>query len=221
MDVLSEQIEYYRARAAEYDEWWFRQGRYDRGPEVNAQWFAEVEQVQTALASFEPRGKVLELACGTGNWSRELANYADELTLVDSSPEVLAINAARVAHPNTRRLQADLFSWQPDQQYDVVFFSFWLSHVPPEQFEPFWRTVAAALKSAGRVFLIDSLDDARATSPDQASVRSRRTLNDGREFNIIKIFYTPHSLREHLAPLDWTADLHATPNYFLYGSAIR
>ena len=30
--VLSDQIAYYRARAGEYDEWWFRTGRYDRGP---------------------------------------------------------------------------------------------------------------------------------------------------------------------------------------------
>ena len=29
--LLDEQIAYYRARAAEYDDWWFRRGRYDRG----------------------------------------------------------------------------------------------------------------------------------------------------------------------------------------------
>jgi demethylmenaquinone methyltransferase/2-methoxy-6-polyprenyl-1,4-benzoquinol methylase len=29
--TLKEQIEYYRARAAEYDEWHLRTGRYDRG----------------------------------------------------------------------------------------------------------------------------------------------------------------------------------------------
>ena len=32
-ELLGEQVEYYRARAEEYDEWFFRQGRYDRGPE--------------------------------------------------------------------------------------------------------------------------------------------------------------------------------------------
>lgn len=30
-DILQEQIQYYRDRASEYDEWFFRQGRYDRG----------------------------------------------------------------------------------------------------------------------------------------------------------------------------------------------
>jgi hypothetical protein len=30
-DVLEEQRRYYRARAPEYDDWWQRRGRYDRG----------------------------------------------------------------------------------------------------------------------------------------------------------------------------------------------
>ena len=34
--LLREQLDYYRARAAEYDQWWLRQGRYDRGAALNA-----------------------------------------------------------------------------------------------------------------------------------------------------------------------------------------
>jgi demethylmenaquinone methyltransferase/2-methoxy-6-polyprenyl-1,4-benzoquinol methylase len=40
--ILANQIEYYRARAGEYDQWFLRQGRYDRGPSDNADWFREV-----------------------------------------------------------------------------------------------------------------------------------------------------------------------------------
>ena len=32
---------YYRERAPEYDDWWFRRGRFDRGEEANARWFGE------------------------------------------------------------------------------------------------------------------------------------------------------------------------------------
>ena len=49
MNALSSQLDYYRARAAEYDEWWLRRGRYDRGAALNAQWFAEAAEVQAAL----------------------------------------------------------------------------------------------------------------------------------------------------------------------------
>jgi SAM-dependent methyltransferase len=75
---------------------------------LKAHWDAEIEQVRQALAEFNPRGNVLELASGTGIWSGELARFADALTLVDSSPEAMAINAARVEHPRVRRVHADL-----------------------------------------------------------------------------------------------------------------
>ena len=65
--VLTEQIDYYEARAAEYDEWIDRRGHYDRGPEANARWHRELDQVRQRLAEAELTGALLELAPGTGN----------------------------------------------------------------------------------------------------------------------------------------------------------
>jgi hypothetical protein len=59
--LLREQIAYYQARAGEYDEWFFRRGRYDRGPELNGRWFNEVDILRRALGSFKPAGDILEL----------------------------------------------------------------------------------------------------------------------------------------------------------------
>src|SRR5437667_564581 len=78
--VLREQLDYYRARAAEYDQWWLRQGRYDRGAALNAQWFADAAMVASALEAFRPSGRILELACGTGIWSERLLPFASRLT---------------------------------------------------------------------------------------------------------------------------------------------
>lgn len=64
--LLAEQARYYRERAGEYEDWWFRRGRYDHGPEANARWFADAAEVQDALERFGPAGDILELACGTG-----------------------------------------------------------------------------------------------------------------------------------------------------------
>ena len=50
--ILAEQVAYYRKRAGEYDEWWFRTGRYDHGEELNAAWHADVREVESALASW-------------------------------------------------------------------------------------------------------------------------------------------------------------------------
>lgn len=137
--MLEEQLEYYRARAPEYDEWWFRRGRYDRGPEANERWFADQAVLEAAVAAFEPRGNVLELACGTGLWTEKLLPFASRVTVVDGSPEMLALTRRKLGSPKLRLVEADLFAWEPDDAFEVVFFSFWLSHVPPERFEAFWK----------------------------------------------------------------------------------
>ncbi len=221
-ELLRQQIEYYRARAPEYDDWFLRRGRYDRGPEANADWFAEVSLVRAALAEFDPAGDVLELACGTGLWTEPLLAAARRITAVDAAPETLALNRGRLQNPAVRYIRADLFTWQPEEKFDVVFFGFWLSHIPPDKFESFWRMVASALKPGGRMFFVDSKYEATSTArdhrlgdPGDGSVVRR--LNDGREFRIVKNFYTAEALAGRLRPLGWTTRIRETARYFLYG----
>ncbi len=234
--MLSEQLAYYRARAREYDDWWFRTGRYDRGQEVNARWFAEVAQLEALLERVGPRGEVLELACGTGLWTRRLAGVADHLTAVDAAPEVLAINRARLAaceddggsrHAEVSYVQADLFEWEPPaHRFDLCVFCFWLSHVPEERFAGFWERVATALKPGGRVLFIDSSRSERSKARDhtisaEGDPVERRRLDDGREFEIVKRYYTPDRLRAQLAELGWHGELGTTPEFFVHGVVTR
>jgi demethylmenaquinone methyltransferase/2-methoxy-6-polyprenyl-1,4-benzoquinol methylase len=244
--IIQQQIAYYRSRAGEYDEWFLRQGRYDHGEALNRAWFQEVEQVRRALERFGPEGSVLELACGTGLWTQQLLLHAGRITALDASAEVIALNQQRLRElkqgslaygspspdtngssslsnsPWVRYIQADLFTWQPEETYDVVFFSFWLSHVPTRLFEPFWSMVKSCLKPGGRVFFIDSKYEPTSTARDHTlpamqAETSKRRLNDGSEFEIVKIFYDPGRLEERLQRMGWDARVAETPSYFLYG----
>jgi SAM-dependent methyltransferase len=225
--ILAQQLAYYRARAAEYEEWFLRQGRYDRGPALNARWFAEVGEVAAALDRFGLAGDMLELACGTGLWTERLLPHARSLTAVDASPEVIALNRGRLGSADVTYVHADLFQWEPPaSSYDVVFFSFWVSHVPPERFEAFWRLVARALRPRGRFFLIDSRREPSSTAvdhrlPDRSAVTQSRRLNNGREFEIYKIYYEPDHLTGRLESLGWSASVSETPTYFLYATGQR
>jgi SAM-dependent methyltransferase len=227
--TLEQQLHYYRARAGEYDDWWSRTGRYDRGPDANAAWFAEVATLEAALAAFGARGNVLELACGTGLWTRHLATSADQLTAVDGAPEVLAINRARTEAlgASVTYVQADLFSWEPPRHaFDACVFAFWLSHVPEERFASFWAMVAEALQPGGRVLFIDSERAQRSkardhTLPAEPSSLERRRLDDGREFEIVKRYYEPSPLRTRLAELGWDCEPRSTGEFFIYATATR
>lgn len=223
--LLDHQIAYYRARAQEYDQWFLRQGRYDRGPEHRRQWLGEVEEIETVLRSTVHDAHVLELACGTGLWTRRLAENNVHVVAIDSSPEVIAINRERVESANVEYVAADIFSWVPPANFDVVFFSFWLSHVPPARFEEFWAIVKAALKPGGQAFFIDSLMEQTSSAKDHGPLDesgiSQRRLNDGREFNIVKIFYQPPELEQRLAEMGWTGWVRSTSTFFLYGLMTR
>lgn len=112
--MLAEQIAYYRARAGEYDDWWYRRGRYILPPDLEHGWFADVAEAEAALHEFAPTGRVLELACGTGLWTRHMAARATHVTAVDASPEVIALNKARLdGASNVSYVNADLFSRRP------------------------------------------------------------------------------------------------------------
>jgi demethylmenaquinone methyltransferase/2-methoxy-6-polyprenyl-1,4-benzoquinol methylase len=223
--LLREQIDYYRARADEYDQWFLREGRHDLGPERNALWNAEVQYVEQQLAALDLRGRVLELAGGTGFWTRRLADTAAELTVVDASAETLELNRRRVGRPDVRYIVADVFQWRPDSTYDAVVFTFWLSHVPPELFPSFWDLVGRCLAPGGRVFFVDSKGPESTTS-DQHQLRPgdisvSRELNDGRTFHIYKLFYSPQELQQRLHALGWEAELATTENFLLYGVCAR
>jgi 2-polyprenyl-3-methyl-5-hydroxy-6-metoxy-1,4-benzoquinol methylase len=222
--LLAQQVDYYRERAGEYEDWWFRRGRYDHGERANAAWFAEAAEVQVDLDRFEPAGRVLELACGTGLWTGRLAAHAAHVTAVDASPEALEIARVKVPATNVSYVQADLFAWEPEQTYDVCFFSFWLSHVPKERTQSFWEKIKRALVPDGRVYLIDSARSHRASARDhtlqdpEEEIMLRR-LADGREYHIVKHWFDAYALRRQLADLGWNAHIQTTREFFIYGHA--
>ncbi len=213
-ELLSEQKRYYAERAPEYDDWWYRRGRYEFEPDALARWRADVAEAEAALEAFVPGGTVLELAAGTGIWTRKLVRLADRVVAVDANAETLALNTAEAD-----LVRADVFAWEPPERFDLVFFSFWLSHVPEERFDEFWSLVRAALVPGGRVFLVDSgAGDTAHTGTDQAGGEETRSLADGRTFRIVKRRRLPRELAERVRPLGFELELRDSANgHFVYG----
>ncbi|MEV8015291.1 methyltransferase domain-containing protein [Streptomyces sp. NPDC086554] len=204
-----QQIAYYRARAGEYDDAYADRMR--------------LPQLACSLDQLPIHGDVLELACGTGQWTKLLADRARTVTAVDAAPEMIAIARSRVSDGAARFITADLFDWEPEDQYDTVFFAFWLSHVPPSRFSAFWDMVRSALKPGGRaVFLDDSLAKAEIEErvlpqPEVPSVRRR--LADGTEYTAVKVFYEASDLVGQLVALGWEAVVRDLDSYHLCGVA--
>ena len=204
--LVAEQVAYYRARAPDYDDAY-----------LDKDWDRSIEELPIT-------GDVLELACGTGHWTRLLAARARSVTAVDAAPEMLALARQRVGDLPVEFVEADVVAWQPPRRYDTVFFGFWLTHVPPARFAAFWSLVGAALAPGGHACFVDSTDREGAGErivADQATPAVWRRLGDGSEHRVVKVYYSPVELAARLAKLGWSASIHETSTPLLVGIARR
>ena len=222
-DLDVEMLAYYEARAPEYDDWYLRRGRYERGPVHDTAWNAELDIAGRWLDALPFTGEIVELAAGTGWWSPLLA-VKGELSLYDGNPGPLERARERlVAH----RLRAHLHvrdAWdEPDRRVDAVFTGFWLSHIPRDRLDAFLALVRRWLRPGGLFAFIDSLPDEQSSAidhPTPADDLSLRHLADGREFTIVKVYYTPDELEDALRRAGFAdAEVTTTGRFFLTGAA--
>jgi demethylmenaquinone methyltransferase/2-methoxy-6-polyprenyl-1,4-benzoquinol methylase len=192
-EVVTEQVDYYRRRAAEYDETAYGDVAAARA------------RIARLVADLRPAGRVLEIACGTGLWTEALAATAGQVTAIDAAPEAVAIARDRVRAANVSFEVADVFSWRAGTRFDVIFFSAWLSHVPAGRFEAFWQLLRDLLAGDGRVLFIDEHVDERGKEVYLAGRDEvvERRLNDGRRFRVVKNFVDPADLERRLGQLGW------------------
>jgi demethylmenaquinone methyltransferase/2-methoxy-6-polyprenyl-1,4-benzoquinol methylase len=214
---------YYAARTPEYDDWYLRRGRYSHGPVHDAAWNAELDAAGRWLDDLPIAGEIVELAAGTGWWSPLLAEKG-ELTLYDANEAPLSLARDRLlAHGLRAHLHVrDAWS-EPDRRVDAVFAGFWISHVPRGRLDEFLALVRRWLRPGGRFAAIDSLPDPQSGAADQPRPerdRSTRRLADGREFEIVKVYYRPEELQASLLRAGFTdVAITTTGRFFLLVTA--
>lgn len=220
-------IAYYQARAAEYDDWYLRRGRYEHGPIHDAAWNAELDSAGRWLDGLRLQGRVVELAAGTGWWSPLLAASAGELWLYDAAEAPLERARERLLAHGLRAHLHVRDAWaEPDgEPADGLFAGFWLSHVERARTGDFLALARRWLAPGGRIALIDSLPDPRSGAvdhPQPSADRAVRRLADGREFTITKVFRTPDEISADLLSAGF-ADVAVTTTgrFFVLATARR
>ncbi len=219
-----ELVPYYEARAAEYDDWYLRRGRYDHGPVHDLAWQMELDATTTWLDRLPLGGEIVELAAGTGWWSALLATKG-ELHAYDAAGAPLDRARDRLlAH----RLRAHLHvrdAWTaPDRAVDALFMGFWLSHVPRSRLGAFLVIARGWLRPGGRFAAIDALGDPASEPVDRLPPPgpdlSRCRLADGREFTIPKVHHAPDELAAALVEAGFAGvDVRTSGRFFVLVTA--
>jgi SAM-dependent methyltransferase len=211
--VLAGQLRYYRARADEYDETSYGVVTGERA------------SVSVIARTIEPLGDVLELACGTGIWTRELAPRATSYLAVDGAPEMLTRAEVAAEGLAVEFVCSDIFDLRlpAGRDFDTVFFAAWISHVPLPRFAEFWTSLARLLRPGGRVVFLDELPARAGNETDIVHSAdgplATRELRDGSRHQVVKVFYEPSDLVARLGEIGWTATVEPTLNDWYLATA--
>lgn len=136
----------------------FWEERYRSGAgEHGRVWSGRVnEAVERELAGIRP-GTVLELGCGEGGDALWLAAEGWSVTAVDISATALAVGAARAEEAGLadriRWVQADLSTWRPPHEFDLVTTAFLHSPVELPR-EEVLRRATMAVAPGGRLLVV-------------------------------------------------------------------
>ncbi|HEY2560202.1 MAG TPA: class I SAM-dependent methyltransferase [Caldimonas sp.] len=180
---------YYAARAGEYDSVYQKPERQ-----------ADLRDIERWLPPVLSGATVLEVACGTGYWTRFIAPVASSVVAVDSAPETLRIAGQRVLASNVAFQVGDAYALRSDgPTFNAAFAGFWFSHVPLERQREFLGGLNAVLQPGAKVVLLDNLfvegsSSAIADQDGTGNTYQSRKLDDGSTHRVLKNFPTDTQL---------------------------
>lgn len=153
--------------------------------------------------------KVLEIACGTGNWTEVLAKRANEVTAIDSSSQSLYLAQTKLAdYKNIKFIETDIFdSEKITSEYDLIFSADWFSHIPIELIPDFIKLVQSKLSANAQLITVDMstneyFENENNYFDENGNRVSTRELPNGEQFHVIKNFFTEKRLREFFSAFD-------------------
>jgi demethylmenaquinone methyltransferase/2-methoxy-6-polyprenyl-1,4-benzoquinol methylase len=202
---------YYSRRAPEYDDVYLKPERQ-----------RDLRAIENWLPPIFANATVLEVACGTGYWTRFIAAAADRVVGVDASPEVMDIASRRVPGAKARFVVGDAYRLRPDLgTFGAAFAGFWFSHVPRARRDEFFASLAARLDPGARVVLLDNLFVEGSSSPideedADGNTYQLRKLADGSTHRVLKNFPGEAELRAAIAEFGEGAALTTWQHYWAF-----
>ncbi|MFH1231690.1 MAG: methyltransferase domain-containing protein [Planctomycetota bacterium] len=190
--------DYYGRRAQEYEQ------IYNRDDPIRQK---EQNDIATAMKKLLAKKRVLEIACGTGYWTKFIVEVVDYVVAMDISDDMLAI-ARQKGLPSYRVefCQGNAYDLDPIK---VIFnggvANFWLSHIPKARIDEFLKGFHKKLSSGAIVFMADNVYVPKVGGelikrPDSKDTFKLRELTDGSKYEVLKNYYDEEQLSYIFSP---------------------
>ncbi|MCC5637667.1 class I SAM-dependent methyltransferase [Nostoc sp. CHAB 5844] len=142
---------------------------------------------------------ILDIGCGTGEFSRLLAQRAEQVVAIDLSPNMIEVGKQRSRHYANIDFQiADILQWKFTlEKFDAIASISTVHHLPLENLLP---NLKAALKPGGRLVILDLLkhENMRDMVSDFVAVPLNWLLQKLKNNHLQKSPEAAAAMREHL-----------------------
>jgi demethylmenaquinone methyltransferase/2-methoxy-6-polyprenyl-1,4-benzoquinol methylase len=207
--------DYYAARVPEYD-------RVYRKPERQQELRLLERWVPTVFAG----RRVLEVAAGTGYWTRFIAPQTTSLLATDATEQALAVARKRVVSRKVSFAIADAYALPAELgHFEAAFAGFWLSHVPKSRLGDFFAGLHARLEPGAKVLLLDNRFVAGSNHPitdtdAEGNTYQTRRLQNGSVHKVLKNFPSGDDLLGMIAGVGAGTVLHQWQYFWALGYEI-
>ena len=191
MTVHTDLQAYYAQRADSYEEIYAKPERQ-----------ADLTILHQRLRTLFHGQRVLEIACGTGYWTADLAASAEHVLATDINPQVIEVARAKELAPEKVNFAlGDAFESGASGDCTGCFAGFWWSHVARERQAAFLTSLRTRLAPQAQLVMIDNIYVEGSSTPiartdaERNTYQIRRLPNDER-YEVLKNFPTDSTLRK-------------------------
>ena len=202
-------LEYYEKRRSEYEAIYAKPERQDC-----------LAQLQQELCSLVAGKNVLEVACGTGYWTRRMAKFTASLYASDASEHLAVAARESCERMDVRAGVVDAFSIPPSAEFNCLVAGFFFSHVLVQERSSFLAGVGSALRPGSRVILFDNRFVPGSSTPISRTTGAgdtyqNRSLVDGSSFEVLKNFPSTKQVASLLGQLCSTVSTYENEYFWL------
>jgi len=143
--------------------------------------------------------KVVDLGCGTGYWTRQVASVAKSVTGIELSGEMVRRARQRFYPRPVKIEQADVLS--PSglrEQFEGAYMSFFFRHIPRESIRGFFDSLHTRLESGSPVVILENYSVPQSKDDQFAQLKTQEE-----EFRVLSNSFLPEEL---MSILDGKAD---------------
>ena len=208
---------YYAARANEYEGIY---AKSERQPDLR--------RLETTIPALFAGRKLLEIACGTGYWTRHIARTAAQIVATDLTEETLQVARGKeLPDEGVRFTLADAFKLHADLgQFDAAFAGFWISHIKLAERSAFLDSLRARLAPGAIVAFLDNLYVEGNSTPiarrdPEGNTWQQRSLSDGSTHMVLKNYPAEAELVAAVDRYGVNCSYLALEYYWLFSFEVR